>query len=572
MYFGVETFTDEGFGNVPSSIDESIPNPGRILLADADAKLLFVFESNLGNITGDGLGMPYPMMSFPLMTLPLIDTQQSSRQYFADDEFITIPGDVPSNTNMRPRLIQAMNFKASIPLPTDLNAKGNISQGLIIIANNDGELDNLLIASWIGRIFTIKVGGSFNVGKFNETSLLYSEMPIILKGIIQDISWNEDEIRLTVRSRMSELDKSIQNTLYLGTGSLEGDSNLQDQPKPLAYGKIINIAPPLVDTVNLIYQLHDGAMQAVDEVRDNGVLLLFDADYADITGATATLDAGEYATSLATGFIKLGGIPDGQVTVDLQGDKTPSYTSKASEILRRIATTKSTFVDPDEIDSISFNDVSGDEISVSGIWLGHEKTSSFTEVFNLLMLSDDGWWTLRRDGKLAVGLHIDPVKTISIRTLEDKDILNKLERRKTPEPVWRYRIGYEKKNTVQDESSFAGSVSQADKFLWSHEHKFISARDIVIESSFLKAQDLEVLTLINTSADATIQSSTRLIRDKVRRDLYKVVGLRNNFQEKLGTVIKLQISQFDLDSGKNFLLVGITENSNTRSVELELYG
>ena len=49
-----------------------------------------------------------------------------------------------------------------------------------------------------------------------------------------------------------------------------------DKPIPLCFGKCRNITPTLIDKANLTYQVHDGQLNSIDAVYDNGVPIAFE--------------------------------------------------------------------------------------------------------------------------------------------------------------------------------------------------------------------------------------------------------------------------------------------------------
>jgi hypothetical protein len=58
----------------------------------------------------------------------------------------------------------------------------------------------------------------------------------------------------------------VSTNTYAGTGGLEGGTDLKGKPKPRA-GATLNVSAPLVDSANLIYQVHDGRSATCRRVR-----------------------------------------------------------------------------------------------------------------------------------------------------------------------------------------------------------------------------------------------------------------------------------------------------------------
>ena len=55
-----------------------------------------------------------------------------------------------------------------------------------------------------------------------------------------------DEIRIRLRDRQAETDVPVQETKFEGSGGLEGGADREGQPRPLAFGKPMNVPAILV--------------------------------------------------------------------------------------------------------------------------------------------------------------------------------------------------------------------------------------------------------------------------------------------------------------------------------------
>ena len=97
-----------------------------------------------------------------------------------------------------------------------------------------------------------------------------------------------------------------------------------------------------MDDGNLIYQVHNGEVEDILAVRDKGVVLTDSttdvANFAALVSQSVT--AGQYATCLAEGYIKLGQSPAGLITVDLEGSTLGgTYSGSVGDIVNYIAGT-----------------------------------------------------------------------------------------------------------------------------------------------------------------------------------------------------------------------------------------
>ncbi|PZR32297.1 hypothetical protein [Caulobacter segnis] len=136
-----------------------------------------------------------------------------------------------------------------------------------------------------------------------------------------------------------ELDAPLQVNLYAGTGGLAGGAELKDRPKPLAYGDLTTaqIPAPKVNVATGVYQLHDGAIDAVTGVFDRGDNAGLISDGNKVGAAfDAWAPAGaHYATDIGRGLVKINNNPIGATTFGLRGESGP-YVDTAGPIMARL--------------------------------------------------------------------------------------------------------------------------------------------------------------------------------------------------------------------------------------------
>lgn len=143
--------------------------------------------------------------------------------------------------------------------------------------------------------------------------------------------------------------------------------------KPIAFGKVRNAAPFLTTPASLIYTLHDGPIQAVDAVYDDGVL---------IPGAN-------YTVNLTAATVTLANTPAGQITVDFQGHKTgATYLSTTEQIVGNL------------LDRAGFTTLSRVFTSIPsgtvGLYL--TQTSNLAELITGLLRGCAAYWLIKNDG------------------------------------------------------------------------------------------------------------------------------------------------------------------------------
>lgn len=190
-------------------------------------------------------------------------------RYTSGRRFITGPSEVPANTIYDPRVIQPALMRRDMFGAGTTTGRSDTGVGELILANGDGGLDDLLDYGLDGRSITIRYGDEDAAYPGGFITLLVATMEQVEVGV--------ETVRVKIRDKQSDLDVPIQSTKYAGNNvlpdGLEGTDDLQGKPKPLLFGKVRNIRPPLVNTSRLIYQINDGAIESVEDVYDRGVSL-----------------------------------------------------------------------------------------------------------------------------------------------------------------------------------------------------------------------------------------------------------------------------------------------------------
>lgn len=130
---------------------------------------------------------------------------------------------------------------------------------------------------------------------------------LLLNGIISNISADEQKISISVSKRPIHIENTSLKRGYYDSNHIIAE--LRNLPKPICFGKVANISPILIDTATPTYQIHDGEIEAVLEIREGG----------------AVLDPSVYTVDLTNGTFTLNNNPTGQITCDAIGRVLTSY-------------------------------------------------------------------------------------------------------------------------------------------------------------------------------------------------------------------------------------------------------
>ena len=517
--------------------------------------------------------------SAPALIYGLLDNPELKRFYLlrVDPYDDAIPGTVEKNFGTgishlanssklwRPYLVDA--FNVSIELfsdATNIGGEARATYGAINIAIGDeGVGDELTRLHYDGREFRLYLGGDPALGwTFND----YVE---VFRGKCEEAIWDVNLLTLVVRDPSNVLDIPIQTNLYLGTGGDEGAEDIKGKPKPLCYGRPRNISPVLVDRAQLIYQLHDGPVIAINNVYDKGDIYDSDGDTTDLRAWTGI--SRKFKTDLSRGMFKLGSSPNGIVTADdIQGDSdSGTLREKQGELIKRILKSRAGFTDSQlDLASLAGLDASG---CLYSIYIAEDR--NITDILDEI-LKPRSYRTFDTTGRFRVGsVKLD---TISY-TLQAPYIIRAI-RDRTPLPAFRISLGYAKNWTLMTENDIAVIHDELDRDFAINEWRRVVAKDDTVwnpttqTGKHPRAQDVNIDTMLGLETHAQAETNATLALIKADRHVYLVEAMGIQFRLAIGQTIKLVYSKFNLSTGRDMIVIGITENTTTGITTLRLWG
>lgn len=342
-------------------------------------------------------------------------------------------------------------------------------------------------------------------------------------------------------------------------GSLEGDSSLSGQPKPVLLGFKRYITPKLVDPQRLVYQWHDGTGQGCDAVQDGGDPYTFASDVTDIYSVTPS--AGTFTTSNVNGLFRLGSNPVGVITCTCRGDNSlTGYVDNTADIHYRLAT---------KYGGLSSSDTNLDTYAILkskanftvGFYYSDEITVDVA-MDDCVKMGADAWWSPDRVAKVSVGRIDDPSTLVTDIYITQDDIVDPalggvFQNNPVGVRIGQVKLGYRRYGTTFSDDQVAGTLSLSVRKDLGEEYRYVTST-VPVSSS-----DSDTLTVYTEIDDPIIaQAEADRLRDlwKVDRRAQRLSldsGLLSYF---IGTVFQVQLSRYDLTAGKKYILFGITED------------
>lgn len=484
--------------------------------------------------------------------------------------YATEPTDTPPSQPFK-GVLESFEFTRSI-LQSDIGQFAT-GTGRLTISNADAEYDFLPQSYAIdGRPITLRAG---------RPDRPYAEtMPL---ARLTASGWNidTDQIAIELEDFSYKLEVPLQPNTYGGAGGADGGADLAGKRKPLVFGKARNISPVLLVPNLLIYQAHDGAMQAIDMVYDRGVALTGAGDVADYAAlAAASVATGQFKTCLAAGLFKLGSSPAGTVTADVRGDVTDGYLVRTADIVRWALRHRTVLSDPDDLDTISFDEVNATQPAPIDYFLGPDDNLTVAAFIQALMAGIGGWGGHRLDGIFEVRIFAAPTGDPAASFTRDDMVGFDIKREPLPDayrpPRWRWRVPYQRCWTVQ--TDLASGVTAAHKAFVAESYRLAEATSSTIQLDHPFAQDRDpVQAYFSEEADAAAEAARLIDLFKTTRAIYRMSLPRRALRREMGDVIRVTHPRFDLRSGRLMRVVEWSVKlqfggSGVDTVELAAYG
>lgn len=486
---------------------------------------------------------------------------------YASKPYTTKPTDTPVNTFYDDRITNPASISRSLYSNGTTSGASRVNYGAVELSNVDGGLDSILKYSFDGRSLVIKIG--------NEGDA-YSAFTTILNGTMEQVEFTFSKVTILARDKLAIVDMPLQTTLYAGNNALpdgvEGVADIAKSPKPLLYGQVFNIAPIMVNSSKLTYQINDGAIQSVGNVYDKGIALTAGADYANVTALHAASPAsGTFVTCLALGYIRLGAVPTGLLTCDAtQGAASSNRT--VAQILKAMALKAG--IASGDINASDVTALDTANSSVIGIWI--DGADSAMVAMDKVAQSIGAYFGFDALGVLRMGLFTTPTGSATLE-IDINNILS-IERSRTNDtdkgiPAWRVNLTYQKNYSVQD-FDLAGAVTAARRSVLSLPALTKSAEDTVIKTQYTLAPTIEKESLLVDATAAQTEATRLLNLYKTSRDLYTVtiaLDLTTTLPD-LNNIVNITMNRFGLNSGKLFKIIGIESDYSKNRATLTLWG
>jgi hypothetical protein len=454
----------------------------------------------------------------------------TTTRYFSSYDYISFPTDTPANQPYEGILREIPRISNNLNEVFGGNSKPAF--GDIVIDNTEGERDDWLELSWIGYPISLYLG---------DVTWNRNDFRLVMQGVISDIqARTSDTIVFKIRDKQDLLNKQIQSTLYT-TGPNEG------QPIPLCYGEVYQATPVLLDAFTHEYQIHDGEIEDIIEVYQDGVPKAFTPNLAD---GTFTL------TTAAEGLI----------TVDAKGAKVDSvYLSTAGDIAAALAVRAG--ITEDEIDSDSLTAFTTLCPQVVGVYI--KDRTNLLPIMDFVVGSVGGFYGFNRSGLLTFGRFSEPSGTAVLELTADDVEVYGVDVKTIIQPTKTVRLGYKRYYTELN-GELSGFVTETQRADFLQEYRVVTSSNTVPEWPLALEPDV-YYTGLAYQADAQDEADRRADINSVPRKIIKVRGFSTSQTLELGDEIKITYPRFGLSAGEYGIVTAINESLTNFKMEIEIW-
>jgi len=411
--------------------------------------------------------------------------------------YATWPADTPASTVYEGRLLTPLRARREMFYNGGSRGATQTGFGSVDLANALGAPDHDLAATFRTRSF-IERAARVLVG---YSDAAYSTFTQVYKGTVAELQVSASKISFVLKDRQRDIENPHQQTKFAGNNSLpnglEGVADLAGKEKPLIYGKVFNISPPLVNTSRLIYQVNSATISTLDAVYDGGVALTAGAAYASQADMETTAPSvGQYRVwiNAAGSYFRLGSSPVYQITADVTAHSAANSTTaqilKAMALAAGIAAGDVSAADVSALDAVNMH--------VQGIYIDDGITT--TDAMSLIALGARAYFGFDLLGVLRMGVPTvgTPVMNITSNNAQGWEYATNADTGLSRLSV---TVGYAKYWTTQD-SGLASSITAAARSDLAQQYRRTTASTTVSPNPYKRDNKLTVDTLLTAKANA----------------------------------------------------------------------
>lgn len=519
--------------------------------------------------TGGGYSLGWGTTSWGALTRTPAVVGSTATLRASDVGYRTLPTDPSGPIAYPPTVSEALSVTRAVSLDP---ARSNVaaSWGAILLAN-DGTYD-AIVSGWNVSSRATKVFyGSKTLDTTRNLFLdpAYATLTPAFVGLATPWFLTDTQLQIPLRDATYWLEAPVQPTAYLGTGTYEGTAAMTGTLKPRVRGTVYNIAPVLIDPVNLIYQYTDAA---------GTVAALYEGGATNITFSTNTTNlyagstpAGQYRTDNSRGMFQLGSSPVGAITLDATGNfPIAGFKSVAADIARYILS-EDMAIPAANLNTASFTTAASTYNYAAGIYMDGSQVVSGVDAVDALLSAFGAALYPARDGTLRVfALRAPTGSTVaSYTTANTVSVTPRPLPATVSPPAYRVRVAYQHNYTVQT-SGLLGAATATRKQFIAAPDRYAAASSNAVLAAYARPNDVgPVGGALTSSTDAQAVANGMIALWGARRRLYDVVvPMADGLARDFGDIVSIVWPLDDLANGQTGVIVGDSFRSSDATLTL----
>lgn len=456
-------------------------------------------------------------------------------RYLSTSGYVSGATDAPANQLYSGRISGGVEITRRLDLS---GAGGSATFGEIELDNTDHALDAWPADIWAGRAFAAYLGSADPDWARADFVQTYAGT---LKGV-------ELKSRARVALVVSDILAPLNDTFSTTTVGGAGDN--ANALVPYCLGECFNVTPVLVDAATQKYSVHNGAIEDILEVRDNGVPVAFSKQ---LGAGTFTLTNARY----------------GEIRADVQGAKVGgAYRNDAGGLVEWVATSlgNGNLLAGADFDAALLAALRAACTQPVCLYL----TGRVTRLSIMQQLAATLGATVTTTGagkvqivRLAFGA---PSRAIGESAMK----AGSFAPMGTLAPQGAFRLAYGR-NWSPGDANIAGSVVAASLPILGDEYNLVASSDATVLANYHQnATPDAVDTLFVVQADAQTECDRRQALRGVERQVYGFEGFGELLDVEIGETVTLAHTYFGLSAGVAALVVSVAQRQVDKSVRLEV--
>lgn len=454
-------------------------------------------------------------------------------RYLSAGGYTSGPADTPANQHYLDCIADGVEITETLPL----DGQASIAYADIELRNDDGSRDAWLDDVWSGRAVNVLVG---------DAAWPRAEFRLVFAGLADDLAARSaTTLNIVLRDKSQRLNTAMTDAQLGGTGPNK------DRLLPLCFGEVHNITPLLVDAALLEYRVHQGAIEDIIEVRDNGVPV-------------------SVTKNNAAGTFRLLASPVGTITASVQGCKAGgTYRATAGALIPHIAKTWGTQpLSSGDVDTATFATFDAAHTQALGLYLSDR--ANVLAVCQQLAASVGAQIAFNAAGQLTVR-KIDLPAAGTPGSVTASDIVqHSLALAQRPPIAAAVKLGYCRNYTVQ--SGLQSGIPPEHAELFGQEWLTATASNSTTAATYKlpEAPPEQTDTALQATAAAEAEAARRLTLWGTRRRVIAYQGAPSTLLHQVGAAQTITHSRFGLAAGVTGQVIKRVVNWMTLRTQVEV--